>query len=294
MSTNWYIVLELEFDPNPVHDLPTISAKIDEKVKFWARNFGDFQHGPVYRSYCDRRNEITVAMGNETERKRMVAEACKITFGPIDNMIKLVGMKGNVTQAELQNIATRQKVAPAVVERRRAALGIPIDTGKSIDYQSIFDKYITKPQNANIFDSLSGMLEGFNAGNLYDFLFQNTLTKNVNKLPCEILRQRASELKVNEFNKADLRSGIGVRLCAQCELSFANDANKAIYDNYLEYNKRKAIFDDVKGIAAITGEISDMHFDVFIGRLTEVFEDRKLAIDVLEALCTIDRIRYLR
>jgi len=293
MSTNWYIVLELEFDPNPVHDLPTISAKIDEKVKFWARNFNDFQHGAAYRDYHDRRNEITAAMANETERKRLVAEACKITFGPIDDLIKMVGMKGNVTQAELQNIATRQKVAPAVVERRRAALGIPIVAGKSVDYQPIYDKYIkTKPQNASTFDGLNGMLATFNAANLYEFLFQDTPTKNASKLPCETLKQKAAELKKNEFNKADARSGSGGKLCSQCELSFANDANKAIYDSYLEYNKRKAIFDDVKGAAAISGEISDVQFDVFVGRLTEVFKDRKLATEVLEALCNVDKIKY--
>ena len=51
MSENWYLVLELEFDPNPVEDLEVINKRIDEKAKFWSSKFNDFNKGPQYRKY---------------------------------------------------------------------------------------------------------------------------------------------------------------------------------------------------------------------------------------------------
>ena len=41
---NWYIILELEFYPNPVNDEDVIRERIDEKSKFWSRNANNFQH----------------------------------------------------------------------------------------------------------------------------------------------------------------------------------------------------------------------------------------------------------
>ena len=34
MADNWYVILELEFEP-PVEDEQKIADKIDERAKFW-------------------------------------------------------------------------------------------------------------------------------------------------------------------------------------------------------------------------------------------------------------------
>lgn len=44
MADNWYVVLELEFDP-PVEDENKILQRIDEKSKFWSTHFNDFKNG---------------------------------------------------------------------------------------------------------------------------------------------------------------------------------------------------------------------------------------------------------
>jgi len=293
MAENWYIVLELEFDPSPVHDPAVIAQRIDDKSKFWSSKFNDFNRGAEYRKYHQMIPDIRKAMSDPDERNRLVKEACDLRYGPIDKLIKMIGRKGEITQIELQNIADKQKIDVAAVERRRAALGIKKGTSKDADFQAVYDKYYkTKPQNASVFDGLTPLLKSFNVDNLYSFLFANTSVKNADKLPCDELRKRAAERKKTEFYKNDSISGSGQKLCGQCELTFKDETSKKAYDNYLEYAKRKAILDEVKGVADISGELSDEQGDVFIAQLTEIFKDRKLAGDVLTAFCKVEKISY--
>ena len=293
MAENWYIILELEFDPHPVQDIAVINQRIDEKIKFWASKFNDFSKGAEYRKYHQMQNDIRNTMSDPEKRKILIMEACEITYGPIDKLIKMIGRKGDITQDELQNIAGRQKVDVAVVESRRVSLGIKKGENKGVNFQAIYDKYYkSKPQNASTFDGLKPLLNSFGADNLYSFLFADTPTKNMDKLPCHALRQKAGERKKNEFNKTDSISGSGSKLCGQCELSFKDDNSKNIYDSYLEYTRRKAVLDEAKGIADISGELSTEQGDIFIGQLTELFKDRKLASDVLTAFCKVERISY--
>lgn len=98
--------------------------------------------------------------------------------------------------------------------------------------------------------------------------------------------------KKTEFYKNDSVSGTGSKLCGQCELAFKDESSKDVYDKYLEYTKRKAILDDAKSIADISGELSAEQADEFIGQLTQIFRDRKLSEEVLTAFCKIEKISY--
>lgn len=204
------------------------------------------------------------------------------------------GRKGNITADEGDKLSKKLKISVDVVKKRAAKLGIKWDaSGGSKDYQATYDKYYkTKPQNASSFDGMKQMLSSFNVDNLYDFLYVNTTVKNANRLPCETLRQRAAEKKKTEFYKNDSVSGTGSKLCGQCELAFKDESSKDVYDKYLEYTKRKAILDDAKSIADISGELSAEQADEFIGQLTQIFRDRKLSEEVLTAFCKIEKISY--
>jgi len=289
MAENWYIILELEFDPNPVHDQATIDARIDEKAKFWSSKFNDFNKGAEYRKYHQMIPDIRKAMSNPDERKQLIKEACDITYGPIDKLIKMIGRKGEITSDELQNIATRQKANVDVVKNRALAIGIKIGEAKAANFQAIYDKcYKSKPQNAATFDGMASLLKSFGVDNLYDFLGTGTHKKS----PCDTLRQMAKDKKKNEFYKNDSISGSGSKLCAQCELVFKDESSKTVYDNYLEYTYGKAILDEIKGIAEISGELSEEQGKAFIEQLTEIFKDEKPAIEVLVAFCKIEKIQY--
>ncbi|MBM6773031.1 zinc ribbon domain-containing protein [Ligilactobacillus agilis] len=294
MADNWYVILELEFDP-PVEDEQKISDRIDEKAKFWSTHFNDFKMGAQYRAWHQNIPQIKKDMIGATNiRKQLAADACTIVYNPVDKLLKTIGRKGNITADEGDKLSKKLKISIDVVKKRAAKLGIKWDaSGVSKDYQATYDKYYkTKPQNASSFDGMKQMLSSFNVDNLYDFLYINTTVKNANRLPCETLRQRAAEKKKTEFYKNDSISGTGSKLCGQCELAFKDESSKDVYDKYLEYTKRKAILDDAKSIADISGELSAEQADEFIGQLTQIFRDRKLSEEVLTAFCKIEKIFY--
>ena len=285
MADNWYIILDLEFD-QPVEDEQLIEARIEEKKKFWSTNFNDFKMGPQYRTWNQNIPQIKKDMiGPENKRKQIAAEACDAVYGPIDKFLKTISRKGFVTEDEGSRISEKIGRPLAVVKKRAAKLGIKWEAGAAKDYQATYDKYYkTKPAGASKYEGLKGMLETFGVKNLYEFLFKDTPTKNAANLPCETLRQIASEKKKKEFYKNDSISGTGKKLCGECEITFKDESSKNVYDQYLEYDKRKSVLDEVKNIAYISGgELSKEQGEAATEQLTLLFKNRKLSEEVLTA-----------
>lgn len=291
MTENWYIVLELEFDPDPITDESVIEQKIEEKRKFWSSKANDFNHGPAYRKYSQMLPEIKKDMLGETNiRQELIKDACNKTYGPIDKILKQI-KKTEIPSDTIEKIAKKQKIDEIVVKRRAAALGIKIGNTQGGDIQAIYNKYYkTKSQNADKFNGMKQMLSTFNVDNLYDFLYIDTAIKNASHQSCNALRQKAKEKKTKVFYKNDSISGTGSKLCGQCDETFKDDASKQIYDKYIEYMKRKTILENAKEIYEMTSEISGDSYNDFIGQLTEVFKDRKLAKSVFAAYCKIEKI----
>lgn len=294
MADNWYVVLELEFDP-PVEDEQIITTKIDERAKFWSTHFNDFKLGAQYRTWHQNIPQIKKDMiGGNNIRKQLSLDACVIVYAPVDKLLKTIGRKGNINVDEGEKISKKLKLSIDVVKKRALALGIKWDeSSTATDYQVVYDKYYkTKPQGSSSFENMNQMLVTFTVANLYEFLYANTIVKNANKLPCETLRQRAKEKKQAEFYKPDSISGTGSKLCGQCDIAFKDENSKKAYDAYLDYLKRKAILDYIKSIADISGDLSSEQSDEFIGQLTQIFKDRKLSEDVLTAFYKIEKISY--
>jgi len=291
MADNWYVILDLPFDP-PEEDEGVIAAKIDEKSKFWSTHFNDFKMGPQYRAWHQNIPQIKKDMiGPANIRSKLAAEACVAVYEPVDRLLKTIGRKGNITADEAEKMSKKLKLSVDVVKKRAAKLGIRFETGPAPDYQAVYDKYYkTKPQNAAAFDGMKQMLASFGVSDLYEFLYAGTTVKNARNQPCANLLQRAEERKKNEFYKNDSVSGTGSKLCGQCEMAFANDSAKAVYDNYLEYVRRKTILDDAKSVAEISGELEAEQGEAVVGQLTQIFRDRKLAEEVLTAFCKVEKI----
>lgn len=291
MADNWYVILELEFDP-PVEDEQKISDKIDEKAKFWSSNFTHFKFGPQYKAWLQKVPQIKKdMMGSTNIRKQLAADACIQVYGPIDKLLKTIGRKGYISDVEGNKLAASKKISIDILKKRAMKLGIEWRKD-TVDYQALYDKYYkTKPQNAATYDQDVERLASFNVEDLYGFLYVDTTIKNAKDLPCETLRLRAGEKK-KTFVKHDAQSSNGEKLCGQCLLAFKDDTNKAVYDAYLEYTKRKSVLDDLKSIASVSDEFTKEQMEIYIGQLTQIFKDRKLAEDVLVAFCKIEKISY--
>lgn len=291
MADNWYIILELDFDP-PVEDEQKIADKIDERAKFWSSNSNHFKFGPQYKAWLQKVPQIKKDMIGATNiRKQLAADACVQIYGPIDKLLKTIGRKGYISDAEGNKLASNKGVSVDIVKKRAAKLGIEWRKD-TVDHQALYDKYYkTKPKNAEMYDQDVVRLASFNVEDLYAFLYDGTTIKNAKDLPCETLRLRAEEKK-KTFVKHDAQSSNGEKLCGQCLIAFKDDASKAFYDAYLEYIKRKSVLDEFKSIAGVSDEFTKEQADIYIGQLTQIFKDRKLAEDVLVAFCKIEKISY--
>jgi len=287
MADNWYIILELEFDPTPVHDEAVIEKAIDEKAKFWSKNFNDFKRGPEYRRHHDNIKTMRKEMiGEQNIRDQHIKDACAVTFAPIDKFLKMMGRRGEITRDEVQSLATKQKVSVEIVERRAAACGVKIGAGKSADFQATYDKYYkNKPPQTAVFDGMKPLLDSFGTDSLYGFL-------GVDKtLPRYDLLNEATKKK-KTFVKADATSSNGSKLCGQCELAFKDDTSKAAYDTYLEWVKRKSILDEAKELYAISKRLSKEDGNEAISKLTAILKDISAAQDLFVAFCEVEGVVY--
>lgn len=291
MAENWYMILELEFDPDPVMDEAVIEQRIEEKRKFWSSKANDFKYGPEYRKYSQMLPDIKRDMiGENNIRQKLIKEACDLTYGPIDKILKQI-KKPEIPSDTIEKIAKKQKVDEETVKRRALALGIKITSAQGGDFEAVYDKYYkAKPQNADKFNGMKQMLASFHVENLYEFLYIGTPIKNAFNQPCDALRQRAKEKKKKEFYKSDSVSGTGSKLCGMCDETFKDDTSKQIYDKYIEYNRRKAILDSAKEIYELTGELTAEKYGDTVGQLTELFKDRKLAERVFTAFCKVEKV----
>ena len=297
MTENWYLILELEFDP-PVTDEAVIAGKIDEKAKFWAANFNNFKLGPQYRAWHQNIPQMKKDMiGPDNIRAELATDACTKVYGPVDKLLKTIGKKGYITEDEGDKLAAKQKIQVGLVRKRAQKLNLEWRKGSGEKHQKLYEKYYKiKPQGAANFDGMAQLLASFQTDNLYGFLYAGTSIdpKTAKNLPCSTLLVRSQEKKKQEFSGHTSVAGSGAQLCGQCELIFKSDREKKKYDEYLEYMRRKKVFDEIKQMADITGAISAEVADDFIGRMTEVLRDRDLAADLVAAYCAVEKISYAR
>ncbi len=291
ITDNWYLILELEFDPNPVTDEAVIAERIEEKRKFWSNKANDFNHGPEYKKYSQMLPDIKRDMiGDKNKRAELIKDACEKTYGPIDKKLKMI-KKTEIPQDIIDKMSKKLKVDAEVIKRRADVLGIKIVESSAENYQELYDKYYkTKPQNADKFNVMNSLLKSFNVENLYEFLAEGTHLNNPRHLPCDTLLQRAKERKTKEFYKTDSRSGTGSKLCGQCEACFKDEASKQIYDKYLDYLKIKSILEGVKELFEYSGEVTQEVYSDNVGRLVEVFKNRADAEALLVAYCKVEKI----
>ncbi len=287
MTDNWYIILELEFDPNPVVDETTISERIEEKKQFWAVNLCDSLRGVEYQRYLRLIPIIKKDMiGDANIRAELIEDARQKTYSQIDKKLKK-NKKAELSKDTIEKIAADQKISVDTVKKRAQALGFVIVSVPEEDSRAIYEKYFTtKPRNAEKYESMEGRLQAFGVNDLYEFLFQDTLNEKPQNLSCETLRQRARELKACGEDLSEF----GSRLCEYCMECFKNESEKHLYDEYLDYICRKAILDGLKRTNDIDGGVSKEKYNDCIGQLTELFKNRDEAKKLLKAFCKIENI----
>ena len=179
MKDNWYLVLELDFDP-PVEDEKVIEDRIKEKTKFWCINFSHFKYGTKYRRWYDSIPHIRKDMiGSENKRLEIAQEASKMYYKDVDELLKLVAINGYVTDVILENIAKKCRMSKSKVDSRRLILGIDLksEDKTAVDYEDIYRKYYEdKPLDVVKYYNLTNLLSVFACDDIYKFLYDKLQT----------------------------------------------------------------------------------------------------------------------
>lgn len=293
MADNWYIVLELEFEPHPVEDMAVINARIEEKRRFWSSNANHFLKGAEYTRYLEQIAAIQRDMADPDTRALMARQAAEQVYGPIDKKLKIIGRStGQLDEAQVDKLAAMLKTQPEHVKKRALQLGIKIIIAPAVDNAALVTQYYdTKPAAYDRYNNITGMLAFFGVGSLYEFLVMGTGQQMPQSLPCaDLLRMTAQRRQV--YNKNDKTSSTGADLCEQCELAFASNTAKAQYDEYLAFARRRAVLDEAADLAGITGAITPQQYEDFTAQLAGSLGSRKLAGQVLEAFCRAKNLPY--
>lgn len=117
MADNWYVILELEFDP-PVEDEQKIADRINEKAKFWSGNSTHFKFGPQYKAWLQKVPQIKKDMiGPANIRKQLAADACVQVYEPIDKLLKTIGRKGFISNVEADKLAKNKNISIDVIKK---------------------------------------------------------------------------------------------------------------------------------------------------------------------------------
>jgi hypothetical protein len=230
-------------------------------------------------------------IGPNNIQDELIKDAITRSYGPIDKALKNL-KKYEISQDVVDKMASKMKFDVNMVKRRADALGIKITESKTGDYQTVYDKYYkTKPQGYDKVTQDRSELDSFNVSDIYEFLYMGTTVKSPQKLPCDVLRQRAKDRETKEFYKSDSTSGSGKRLCQKSYEYFKSDATKKEYDTCLEYLKVRTILDGLRNLYQIIDEaIPEETYNENIRKLTEIFKDSKKAEKILIAFCKVEKI----
>ncbi len=295
-NENWYIVLELEFDP-PVENEDDIQKRINEKKDFWSSKASNPLKGAQYGVWMKEIPRIKKEMiGSENIRKQLAKEAEQLTYGQIDDDIKTSGMKGNITDSEVMYLANAYKTTEAVIRKRASKLKIPVvkdsDSKSSFDSDSVYKKYcepIPAPDRTYTL-SLPKFLSTFGFVDVYEFLYGEG--HQASNFTAKVLRTKATE-KRKEFIHTDQKSSNGNNICGICETKiFVSEDSKKKYDEFLLSERRQKIFEQIQRVAEPSKQLIQEQFESFVNQLTALCRDADLAEQIVTAFCEIKGIKY--
>ncbi|MBQ8434438.1 MAG: hypothetical protein IJX24_00265 [Oscillospiraceae bacterium] len=290
MNNNWYIVLELEFDP-PVTNEDIITARIEEKRKLWSLKYNDYKMGKQYQLWLSNVSKIKKDMlGTDNIRSKLAREACELVYTPIDKLISAVENNKQITDEEIDKISVKTGQNKDMVLKRVEFHGITIIKDTESDRKLYEKYYLSEPIGIIKYRSLQELLNVSGYKNLYEFLYSENYDFSCLKYSCQQLQQKSRQ-KRNEFNSNNAVSSNGQKLCGHCDMIFNDTQNKDIYDEYIIHSYVKSILDNLKTIAEISKIIKQKNIIEAINEIAK-FYDFELSKNITMSFLEAEKLNY--
>lgn len=298
MNKNWYIVLELDFDP-AVMDEAVIEAQIKKKKEEWTKLFNHPEKKAQSREWVAAIDTITRDMIGENQQRKAIAEdAKKLVYPDLDKTLKRVGASGKIPSDAGAKIAKSLGFSVDIVKKRCQSLKLQwVESGNDKEKEKeVLEKYLKKkPANAVTFEASDPNLKTFAVADYYEFLYLlEGGAETAKNLPCEVLTAQAEKRK-GDFRKDSNVSTDGKKLCNNSLATFATEEKKKEYDTYVEFAKRRDLFKRVQADAKMMGmELNTAMSKGYMEELTKLLLDPKLAQTLFQAYCNDKKISLER
>lgn len=300
---NWYLALELPFDPVPEQDLAVIDARVAEKVRYWSQNANDPANGSKYTLWREKAQQMKADLRDAAVRQKMADEAIELVYGKLDANLRQTSVDASkpIDATALQRIARVRGVSEDVVLRRAKAIGITVSEAKQenpAEYQAAFGQFYTsKPPKYGLFEGFKADLVTAGAPDLYAFIRragpavgqQFPDAQDPRALVTATLRDTGEKLKATYSRKTATAEKIMGTVGRYCESVFADDASRREYDTYLAYLSRRQHIDEItREITESPGKrCSRAEGDGFILSLVPFAGDKQKAATWFVALCKV-------
>ena len=290
MKDNWYILLELEFDPM-VTDETLIEKRIEEKRRYWSSKYNDFRIGKQCKTWVAAVPQIKKDMiGPDNKRVQIAREAKDIIYKPIDDMIFAIEDSGKIKRTEVVKIAQKTGKPESLVLKRISEHNISVTSEE--EPKDIYEKYYSLESSDDTkFKMFGQLLEALGNNTLYDFLFPNMNIRSIQRYDISKLQQTINT-KRKQYTGNDAESSNGQKLCGYCLSVFGSIDSKKKYDDYLfKVNVRTAL-DELKDIADISGCVKDKNIRAAIRKISDNFGNNALSEKIVMAFIEAERIEH--
>ena len=293
-NENWYLVLELPFDP-PETNESVISERIEEKRKFWSSKYNDFKMGRQYKTWVENIPQIKADMiGADNKRYQIAKEACEIFYGVIDRYIDDIENDGCISRAEAKKIAEKAEVTFNVVANRLKAKRITLNDDTNSDSSELYEQYYQRePSALKAYQILPELLKVYNTDDLYSFLISDVSVADKDMYRSSQLIN-LTQKKRNEFVGNDSKSSTGQKLCSVCEQAFSSEQSKKEYDEYALFIARRKIFDSIRTANEISGKVKAKKVEGSIQEMSKLYSSDELAQNIIYAFMEHEKMYYER
>jgi len=267
---NYFKLLGLKFDP-PETDTAVINAALEKKRAEWSQLTLTSPNPQKYTLLLKEYEEIKKVMLDPNSRANHVIEISKIEYIELDKLLTQLSVKGYIERKEIGGLSKKFGFSSNTIEKR-ITVKIEEKQESKPDIRQEPDPVTIRQIEDNLrnFNQLHNRNPPVNT--LYDFLVIITDNPGLKGASVEELRKNA-ETKTQEYQRqgASDENIVIKNLCAQCSVLFKNETERKKYDNFLESQKLRGIYDQIDKIAAIS-ETSLSNGSTVLGFIKQISE----------------------
>lgn len=281
---NYYIVLELPFDP-PEEDQDVIEERIRKKSRYWSKYAEDPNLGMMCNKYLNMVPEIRSVMGNPMKRKAEAREAARMTYAKIEKQLRIISKRGYLYVSEIKALANACKVEEALV-RKVCTVKIVEEEERTVERNPVLSDIpeSERPRFADRYDQAKPYLEALSKKDYYDFLNYTGNMVRLKEMPAKRLYELTNKREVRNA-KHTAEESATEKLNKMCKDTFSSEEGKKDYDRYLLWNEIGEIFSQIKMATKVRKVLTKEQGMEAIRQMVEIQGDKEFCTSLLASYC---------